>query len=439
MINKEVLTNIKVLYVEDEEDVRNFTARTINAIVKDVIIAENGQEGVEQYLKNPDIDLIVTDINMPKLGGLEMCEEIQKHNKDIPIVITSAHNDPDFLKKAIDIGVDAYAMKPVDLYQLLECMIKAIEPIYLRRQLEDLNVSLESKVEEGIKQIKLILDAQDNIVIVSDGKKISQVNKKFLNFFNNNTLEEFLTSHRCVFSLFKEGPNFFDCNNLEDGESWIYAIKKLPELRRVVKLDNAEGEERIFAVKIDEYEEDSLHFVISFTDITEIKEKSNLLEYQANHDQLTGLYNRQKFHSIFSKELNRTKRYKHDLSLIIFDIDFFKIINDTCGHETGDKVLRDVALVTNETVRQSDSVVRWGGEEFIVLLPETNLDSAMLVATKIKETLEERELDYIDSKVTASFGVTQLNDDDNENTFINRADQALYEAKRSGRNRVIKA
>ncbi|PKN13885.1 MAG: hypothetical protein CVU67_08545, partial [Deltaproteobacteria bacterium HGW-Deltaproteobacteria-24] len=95
MINKEILQSIKVLYVEDEVEVRNFTAKTIQAIVKELVVAENGVDGVEKFKQNPDIDLIVTDINMPKMGGLEMCEAIQEINPEIPIVITSAHNDPD--------------------------------------------------------------------------------------------------------------------------------------------------------------------------------------------------------------------------------------------------------------------------------------------------------------------------------------------------------
>lgn len=440
MINKEILTSIKVLYVEDEDDVRNFTAKTLTAIVKEVVLAANGQEGVEQFKQNPDIDLIITDINMPKLGGLEMCEEIQQINKDIPIVITSAHNDPDFLKKAIDIGVDAYAMKPVDLYQLLECMVKAIEPIYLRKQLQEINSSLENKVEEGIKQIKLILDSQDNIVVVTDGAKISQVNKKFLDFFKIDCLDEFLKDNQCIFNFFKQEENFFSCPNATIDETWIDALKKLPEISRVVKIENCNGDERIFTIKIHEYEAESMHYVISFTDITEIKQKSNLLEYQANHDQLTGLYNRQKFQSIFSKEINRTLRYKDELSLIMFDIDFFKIINDTFGHEVGDKVLCDVSKVLQNSIRQSDSAVRWGGEEFIILLPETSLENATAVAHKIKENLELFSFEYMnDRDVTASFGVTQLNSSDSDTTFINRADQALYEAKRQGRNRIIKA
>ena len=438
MINKEILKNIKVLYVEDEVEVRNFTAKTMQAIVKELIVAENGLDGIEKFKSNQDIDLIVTDINMPKLGGLEMCEAIQEINPDIPIVITSAHNDPDFLKKSIDIGVDAYAMKPVDLYQLLDCMIKAMEPIFLRKQLEKLNLSLESKVEEGIKQIKLILDAQDNIVIVTDGTKITHVNKRFLDFFQKASLEDFLQTSQCIDAYFKKENNFFHQELVDKNESWIDSLKKLPELQKVVKLVNKEGEDRIFTVKIHEYDNDERYYVISLTDITQIKQKSNLLEYQANHDQLTGLYNRQKFHDVFTKEIRRNKRYGSSLSLIIFDIDNFKPLNDTFGHTVGDTILKGIASVVAINLRQTDTIVRWGGEEFIALLPETDLETALSVAEKLKESISQIEFSAINQPVTASFGVAMLNETDTESSFIHRADEALYEAKRNGKNQVIK-
>ncbi len=95
-MNKEILKDINVLYVEDEEEVREFTTKTINNIVNQVIPAKNGKDGLEKYYDNQDINLILTDINMPKMGGLEMCKEIRKTNKEIPIVITTAHSDPDF-------------------------------------------------------------------------------------------------------------------------------------------------------------------------------------------------------------------------------------------------------------------------------------------------------------------------------------------------------
>jgi diguanylate cyclase (GGDEF)-like protein len=438
MINKEILQNIKVLYVEDEVEVRNFTAKTIQAIVKELVVAENGVDGVEKFKQNPDIDLIVTDINMSKMGGLEMCEAIQEINPNIPIVITSAHNDPDFLKKAIDIGVDAYAMKPVDLYQLLDCMIKAMEPIFLRKQLEQLNLSLESKVEEGIKKIKLILDAQDNMVIVTNGITISHVNKRFLDFFNKRSLEEYLQSNQCIYTSFKKEANFFHQEMINGDESWIESIQKLPEIQRVVKLTNQEGEDRVFTVKIHQYDQDETYYVISLTDITQIKQKSNLLEYQANHDALTGLYNRQKFNDIFTKEIRRSRRYANFLSVILFDIDNFKAINDSYGHDAGDEVLKKIADIISVNLRQTDSLVRWGGEEFIVLLPETDLQTACNVAQKLLESLTVLTFDFMQEKITASFGVATLNETDTECTLINRADEALYEAKRNGKNQVLK-
>lgn len=437
MINKEILKNIKVLYVEDEVEVRNFTAKTMQAIVKELIVAENGLDGVEKFKENPDIDLIVTDINMPKLGGLEMCEAIQAFNPEIPIVITSAHNDPDFLKKAIDIGVDAYAMKPVDLYQLLDCIIKAMEPIFLRKELEKINLSLESKVEEGIKQIKLILDAQDNIVMVSDGVTITHVNKRFLDFFQQASLEDFLSTNQCIRTYFKNENNFFHQEMVEKGESWIDTLKKLPEIQRVVKLENKEGEDRIFTVNIHKYDNDEQYYVISLTDITQIKQKSNLLEYQANHDQLTGLYNRQKFHNVFTKEIRRSRRYSSPLSLILFDIDNFKSINDTFGHAAGDEILKGVASFAAVNLRETDTIVRWGGEEFIALLPETAIETACDVAEKLREGIEQLEFDTIKKQITVSFGVSMLREDDSESSFIDRADEALYNAKKSGKNKVV--
>ncbi|RXJ98414.1 hypothetical protein CRU98_10285 [Arcobacter sp. CECT 8986] len=436
-MNKEILKNIKVLYVEDENDVREFTGKTIKAIVKDIIIAKDGKEGLDEYLNNPDIDLIVTDINMPKMGGLEMCEEIRKSNKEVPIVITSAHNDPNFLKQAIDVGVSAYAMKPIDLYQLIESMIKAVEPIFLRNQLEKVNLSLEERVEEGIKKIKSILDAQDNIVFVSDIKTITNVNKKFLEFFDVNSLEEFLTKTPCITACFKEDKGCFNLKNIVgDEKNWIKYLINLSEVDRIVKIANKNGEDRVFTVNIDDYKQNDF-YVISLTDITELKEKSNLLEYQANHDLLTGLFNRQKFHEIFGKEIRRDKRYENELSLILFDIDHFKIFNDKYGHNLGDEVLKFLAQIVSKNVREHDTIVRWGGEEFIVLLPETNIEGATKVAEKIRVALENFEDKTIPEKVTASFGVTTLTEGDDENSFIQKADKALYEAKTQGRNRVI--
>ncbi|XPV70288.1 MAG: diguanylate cyclase [Halarcobacter sp.] len=433
-MNKEILKNINVLYVEDEQDVREFTSKTISTIVNKVVVAENGKEGLEKFYENPDLNLILTDINMPKMGGLDMCAKIRETDEEIPIVITSAHSDPDFLKKAIEVKVSAYAMKPIDLYHLIDSMIKAVEPIFLKKELEKINETLENRVEEATRLTKSILDAQDNIVFLADLNNILEVNKRFLEYFNVSSLEEFLKNSNSILENFLIEDGFFNKSKLNENENWIKHILELSELDKTVKMLNKNNEKRVFAVNIDDYEKKGEHYVISFTDITELKEKSNLMEYQATHDPLTGLFNRQKFDDIFQKELKREKRYQNSLSLIIFDIDDFKIFNDTYGHNIGDEVLKVIAKIVTQNVREHDTVVRWGGEEFIVLLPQTETLGAKNVANKIRVAIEEYQDDKIPATISASFGIATLTTDDDEISFIKKADKALYEAKKSGKN-----
>ncbi|AXH12267.1 diguanylate cyclase [Halarcobacter bivalviorum] len=436
-MNKEILKDINVLYVEDEEDVREFTSKTISTIVNSVITAKNGKEGLDKFLENRDINLILTDINMPKMGGLEMCAEIRKVDNEVPIVITSAHSDPDFLKKAIDVKVSAYAMKPIDLYHLLESMIKAVEPIFLRKKLEHINLTLENKVEEAIRQTKSILDAQDNMVILTDLENPIDANKKFFEFFQVDSLEAFLNKYSSIQEVFKKDNSLSNKKIFEETNNWITKLSQLNEIDRTVKIENKNGEDRIFTINIDDYEQKGEHYVLSFTDITELKEKSNLLEYQANHDQLTGLFNRQKFNEIFNKEIKRERRYENNLSLIIFDIDNFKNFNDDFGHNIGDEVLKVISKVVLNNIREHDTVARWGGEEFLVLLPQTDEIGAKNVAEKIRTAIEEYESEIIPRQITASFGVTRLKKDDDEISILRKADEALYKAKAEGKNRVI--
>ena len=437
-MNKEVLKTISVLYVEDENDVREFTSKLLTSLLRKVYVAQDGQEGLKIFEENKDdIDLIISDINMPKMDGLSMCEAIKKINHEIPLVITSAHNDTNFLRRSIEIGVTTYAMKPIDLYQLMESIIKAMEPIILRKKLIELNLSLESKIEQEINKIKSILDAQDNIIIVTNKEEITNVNKKFLDFFGVDNFDEFIKSKKNIFDFFQEEFGFITKEQITKQESWIKYIKDLHEIDRIVKIKSALEEEKIFAINVDYYENKDDYYVFSLTDITKLKEKSNLLEYQASHDKLTGLFNRNRFDEIYTKEIKRTKRYNNELSIIIFDIDDFKMVNDTYGHQIGDEVLKEIAKITLNGVREQDINVRWGGEEFLILLPQTNITGAVTVASKIKSAIKEHIFTDKSLKITASFGVSQLLDEDDEVTLISRSDKLLYEAKKTGKDKVI--
>jgi len=167
-----------------------------------------------------------------------------------------------------------------------------------------------------------------------------------------------------------------------------------------------------------------------------ILERTQELQHLANFDTLTGVYNRRLFNECFEKEKLRAYRYQQPLSLIICDLDHFKQVNDRYGHNEGDRVLKDTAEVFKKTLRNTDIYARWGGEEFVILLPHTDLGAAEQVADKLRLAINQIEVHEKLPNLTASLGVsTWLCEEQSVNLF-KRADDALYQAKQSGRNRV---
>lgn len=162
------------------------------------------------------------------------------------------------------------------------------------------------------------------------------------------------------------------------------------------------------------------------------------LEHMANTDKLTGAITRTAFEPTFEILLNFAQRRQQPLSILLMDIDHFKVINDTHGHLLGDRVLTKICALIDSQLRKSDIICRWGGEEFLIVLPECPLDSAIDIATKMCALIEE-SLKVVDGnhiEVTASFGVAQYNNHESSENLFLRADKALYAAKANGRNRV---
>lgn len=173
------------------------------------------------------------------------------------------------------------------------------------------------------------------------------------------------------------------------------------------------------------------------TDITERKFFEKELELLASTDLLTGLYNRRKFEEILGKEIQEAKRYNKTFSIILLDIDFFKDINDTYGHQVGDYILQSLARLIKNMLRSTDSVARWGGEEFVIILPNGKIDGAYMLAERLRKTIENTKFP-IERKCTISLGVTQYKPDDTPHSILKRADLALYTAKQNGRNKTVK-
>ncbi len=168
----------------------------------------------------------------------------------------------------------------------------------------------------------------------------------------------------------------------------------------------------------------------------ELQRVNELLKVQATTDALMGICNRLKFFDFLNHEIQESRRYRHPLSLIMFDIDYFKQINDQYGHKTGDDVLRETARLITENIREADIFARWGGEEFMILSPHSELNSTKILADKLRALVEKHRYHSYPETVTCSFGIAAFLDTDTVETFTNRADGAMYRAKKNGRNRV---
>lgn len=159
------------------------------------------------------------------------------------------------------------------------------------------------------------------------------------------------------------------------------------------------------------------------------------LRFQATTDQLTGLYNRLKFDQALAAEMSRSMRYETSLSLVLYDVDNFKAVNDAHGHQIGDKVLIQLSRFVPSLLRNTDLLARWGGEEFVILIPGSDGEKAYQAAEKLRKAIAQVKFDEIGT-VTCSFGVAQYVHGEAAETLISRADEALYRAKLNGRNQV---
>lgn len=173
----------------------------------------------------------------------------------------------------------------------------------------------------------------------------------------------------------------------------------------------------------------------AFTTINQDITDKKIIEKLSKKDKLTNLYNRAKLDILLEKELQTFERYETNSSIIMLDIDYFKSINDNYGHLIGDKVLVQIASILRSNTRITDFVGRWGGEEFLIICPNSDIENTEKVATKLKDVLEFSDFG-MKKNVTASFGISSYKENDTVDTLLQRADNALYNAKENGRNTV---
>jgi len=406
---------VTVLYVEDEDGVRKGFLRTLNRYAKEVYEASNGQEGLELYkIHRPDI--VVTDIKMPKMNGIEMSKAIKEIDPNQKIIITTAHSESSYLLEAITLQLSGYILKPVDKNILKDKILELAKQQFI-----------EVEIHKSRSLIQEIANFQNNMLIVyNKSDKMIFTNQMFLKFFHVTDIEDFLSKYDS------------DCDiitNCQSNGEWTDKFLSYDDDKRVISLrDKSDDIEKMFIVNIKKIES-SEHKICTFTEVTKIAKKKDEFEKKAFKDELTQIFNRAKFNMRLADEIIYHQLEQNELSILFFDIDHFKMFNDTYGHQMGDEILFSLASLINNSCRKTDLFARWGGEEFIVLLPNVDLVSAMRIA-EAKRVLIENHTFKDGLKVTCSFGVTTIAEGDDQESFLKRVDDALYIAKENGRNRI---
>ena len=297
------------------------------------------------------------------------------------------------------------------------------------------------------KVLQNFLNSHDNIMVLSDGKKITMINEEGLRVFGFESLNSFKLSHADISDFFLDN----EVDNEDDdelrgrilyidkytyGKKWIETVaNKVKNQVKVKIFSKNDMLERYYQIRVSKLNIGN-SYSLSFTDITELEAKRLRSKHEAEFDPLTNIYNRVKVNQVLKDLTYNVKKYNHKLTLILFDIDHFKRINDEYGHNTGDSVLRELSSLVKGLLRKQDTFARWGGEEFVVILKDTEVQKGTLLASRLRSEIEKFHFNIVKS-ITCSFGVTQFRAGDTEIQFFERVDEALYQAKENGRNQVV--
>jgi len=288
--------------------------------------------------------------------------------------------------------------------------------------------------KNSMDKLRKFIDIQDSIVLLTDSTKILFANQKFFDFFGYENLDDFTKEYHCISNLFINDDTFFHTGKmLPKEEHWIRSLLNLPGRERIVSMLNKYKKAHAFSVSINSY--DPQAYVINFSDISDTMFEKLQLKEKAIKDQLTNAYNRTFFDSSVHSMIANNEKQNGKTGIILFDIDHFKDVNDNYGHAMGDEVLKTLVEIVERFTRKEDKLIRWGGEEFVVVMYAKSVEDITRQAEHLRFVIQNHKFDSLPT-ITCSFGVALHEHDDNIDESIKRADEKLYEAKRGGRNQV---
>ena len=452
----------RILVVDDiPANVKLLEARLM-AEYYDVLTAEDGFKALD-IVDRTQVDLILLDIMMPGIDGFEVCERLKANPKTahIPVVMVTALDQPADRVRGLKVGADDFLTKPVNDLQLMS-RVKSL--LRLKALSDELRIRAETAQSIGMEDLLRMSDSrldEPAQVLLVDGRGNSQERiAKAL-----KPIAEVVAMSDPQAALFDAAENPYELvivnANFEDYDP-LRLCSQLRTLERTrflpVLLVVEQGNDDMIVRALDLGINDYLIRPIDPNELvarclTQIRRKhfNDRLRTSVREtielavtDGLTGLHNRRYLDNHLKILLERATARGRPLSVCITDIDKFKAVNDTYGHDAGDEVLREFAGRIRATVRGADLACRYGGEEFVIVMPDTSPEVASQVAERLRSTIEDTPFTLkqagLKLNITASLGISfNIPSGDSTDALIKRADRALYDAKNMGRNRVVAA
>lgn len=433
---------VSLLIVEDEPRYLDSTRMLLSHVVDSIDTALNGAQAFSKLDKR-EYDVALLDLHLPDANGHEIMAWLRAHQPHCRIIIASADDQIESAIKSLRMGAYDYLRKPYEPEELIQTMRNAVGRVRLERD----NFRLQEQIEHSEEWYRLLVNISPDIIYTLDATGTFT----FLSESVQRTLgygpEELIGQDYLV--LVPPGETDNARNRLNERRTGERATRN-HELRLRRKDDlltelTPSGENQIIVElsamgmyrSLPDGKQQFLGTYGVARDVSERKQAEATITFQAYHDQLTSLPNRTLFHDRLGQAMVQAKRHGQSMAVMFLDLDRFKVVNDTLGHQVGDALLQAVAQRLKACLREGDTLSRIGGDEFMLLLPQIrNRDNVIFIAEKILSALKTPfNIDTHEIFIGVSIGIALYPEDgDNREALIKHADIAMYHAKDHGRN-----
>jgi diguanylate cyclase (GGDEF)-like protein len=439
-----------------------------------VVSVNKGSNAIE-LAKHDGFNLAILDLVLPDIQGIELMRSLNRLSPHTNFIILTGYATVSSAIEALKVGAYDYLIKPFDMDHLKLVIRRGLE----KQRLTVKNIELVEQLEKEKIKLEIIMDAYNHIGEIFRLDDLAD--------FVSDRAVQIVEAERASLMIVDEGAGELVVRGFKGAEKEKKGLRmKIGQLvagwvaqegeamlvrdietdpRMKLQLRNSQYKTKSFIslplkadhkvvgvinvtdklAEMDVFTEEDLRYLSLLAHQTVIQiENIRLCEKLSSlavTDALTGIFNHRYFQEGLNIEILRAQRYLHALSLIIFDIDGFKSYNDQYGHQEGDRVLKHVSQEIRKNVRQVDVICRYGGDEFVVILPSTNVKGAKFVADKIRASVASLDLLNVENhkviRVTISGGVAEFKEGMHKEELINLADRALYKAKSEGKNRIL--